>query len=271
MVTIAGHKINNWWLIGGSVGVVGVIYFYNKGNANSAANSTAASNSGTDPVTNLPYSEDSQIDPLTGMTYLSEAQQYGSVSAAESSVSSNSGYTLGGSDYGYSGTAGYAYPTTNVTSGTGGTFATNAQWAQSVTTGLAGLGYSTEDVAAALGLYFQGHPLGNAPDGVSYQSIIQAAVAEFGPPPVGNYSIIGSPTTGTAPKTGAPDTVTVPNVVGDTQANAFSAIQAAGLHPSGQTAIKGKTLTVTAQSPKSGAKADKGSTVQLTSKVETSK
>jgi hypothetical protein len=194
---IAGHEINNWWLIGGGGGLVLVIYLYKRGSSSSNSSTTAANSaSAIDPVTGLPYSEDSQIDPLTGMTYLAEAQEYGSVSAAEAAVSSGSAYGSSyGADNGYSGTAGY--PTLNATGGTtvnGTSYATNAAWSQAVTTGLVGLGYSAADVSAALGLFFAGQPLGVAPDGVSYATIVQAAEAEFGLPPQGTYQIIAAPT-----------------------------------------------------------------------------
>lgn len=194
-MNIAGHKINNWWLIGGGAGLVLVIYLYRKGSSSSGSSTAANSSSAIDPLTGLPYSEDNQVDPLTGMTYLAEAQEYGSVSAAEAAVSSGSAYGSSGGGSAYSGTAGY--PTLNAYGNTtvnGTSYATNAAWAQAVTTGLVSLGYSAADVSAALGLFFAGQPLGIAPDGVSYATIVQAAEAEFGLPPQGTYQIIAAPT-----------------------------------------------------------------------------
>lgn len=188
---IGGKEINKWWLVGGAGGAVLVFYLYRR--SASAASSASSTTTGTDPVTGLPYAEDQQVDPLTGMTYLSEAQEYGSVSAAEQAVSS--GYDASG-ESAYSGTAGSSTGTTSVTSTTG-SYATNAAWSQAVTAGLTGLGYSSTDIAAALGLFFAQQPLGNGSDGVSYASIVQAAEAEFGPPPQGTYSIIPEPSTGT--------------------------------------------------------------------------
>jgi hypothetical protein len=184
----------------GAAGVVGVgaIWYWRKKSAAAASSSSSSTDpNAIDPLTGLPYSQDQQTDPLTGLTYLGEAQQYGSVAAAEAAFSggtSGSGYSaVGGGAYG--GTAGY--PTSNVggTGSTGG-YATNAQWAQAVTAGLTGLGYSATDVAAALGLFFAGQQLTTGADGVSYASIIQAAEAEFGPPPQGTYSIISAPSSG---------------------------------------------------------------------------
>jgi hypothetical protein len=70
--------------------VAGGIYMYKRSSSASTSASTTAS-TGIDPVTGLPYSEDQTVDPLTGMTYLAEAQEYGSVSAAEAAyLGSNS-------------------------------------------------------------------------------------------------------------------------------------------------------------------------------------
>lgn len=194
---ISGHKINNWWIIGGGGAAVAVWYFYKNASNNSSTSSSsdsATSASSTDPVTGLPYSEDNQIDPLTGMTYLQEAQEYGSVSAAESEVSED-GYTAEGG-YGADeyGAVDSGYPTlyegdtsTNDTT----SFSTNAAWAQAVTSGLASLGYSSTSISAALGLFFAGLPLSAAD-----ASIVEAAEAEYGPPPQGTYNIIPEPSTG---------------------------------------------------------------------------
>jgi hypothetical protein len=167
----------------GVVVVVGVLYFKSK-SGSSSTSSTGTTATGTDPVTGLPYSEDNQIDPATGMTYLSEAQQYGSVSAAESSAGAGYGGALG-SSYGYSGSA-YGYPTytTTDTSTTPGVYATNAQWAQAAQAGMTSLGYSPTDVAAALGAYLGGLGLT-----ASQVTIVQSAVAEYNPPPVGTFVI----------------------------------------------------------------------------------
>ena len=191
---IGGKNISNWWLIGGAIGVGAVYLIVKKGGLGGSGSSTAAG-SQVDPVTGLPASEDNTIDPITGMTYLAEAQQYGSVQAAEQAVSSGQGLygASGGTsalDSGFpTGFAGLGGTSTNPAPGT---YQTNAQWAQAVTAGLSDLGYNSTDVAAALGLYFQNHPLGVAPDGASYLSIVQAAVAEFGPPPVGSFQITGA-------------------------------------------------------------------------------
>lgn len=185
---IAGHNIPKWAAWGGAIGGGLVLYIYFKNRA------SGSSQSGTDPATGLPYSQDDQTDPLTGMTYAAEASEYGSVAAAEEAASTASEPAYGASSgtYGYVGSAGY--PTENVTdSTTTGSYATNAAWSQAATAGLSSLGYSATDIAAALGLYFAGAPLTS-----DQASIVQAAVAEFGPPPQGTYSIVSTPSSGGA-------------------------------------------------------------------------
>jgi cytoskeletal protein RodZ len=130
-VEIAGHKIPNWALIGGAgVLVAGGIYVYKRSsNAASSSASSTTNPSAIDPVTGLPYSEDQTTDPLTGMTYLAEAQEYGSVSAAEAALlgSNSAGYDYagGGDTTGTDTTSTTAStPTTTTTASTPATTAT---------------------------------------------------------------------------------------------------------------------------------------------------
>ena len=146
-------------------------------------------------MTGLPYSQDSQVDPLTGQTYLAEAQQYGSVSAAEQAVAASSSLDYSsayGTGYGAVGTSSAApLVTANTTQAT--TYASNSAWAQAVEAGLSTIGYSSTDIAAALGRY-----LGSLSETPDQASIVGAALAEFGPPPVGSYQIILASSTTTA-------------------------------------------------------------------------
>jgi hypothetical protein len=261
---IAGHNINNWWLVGGAGAVVAGIYWYRKQSAAATANAASASSTGSsssssaiDPVTGLPYSEDDQTDPITGMTYLAEAEEYGSVQAADEEVTSGSAY------YGDTGAdeaedVGYPtiYPETESTAEPGA-YENNAQWAQAVTTGLAALGYNEETVSGALGAFLAQLPLST-----SQASIVQAAEAEYGPPPVGNYSIIPQPSTSTPTPSGS--TVTVPNVVGMRQQDAVTAIQNAGLKShTGSGFISDEINIVGSQTPGAGTKVASGSTVDI--------
>lgn len=257
-MNIGGKKVPPWLLWGGGIGIglVGYIYLKNRGSSSASSSGTAAGTV-SDPSTGQTYPANS-VDSLTGMTYGAEIASYGSVAAAESAVGAGSSYGLaGGYGYGYGGTAGY--PTSNVgTTSTAAGYSTNAQWAQAVQAGLSGLGYDSQTVAAALGLYLTNMPL-NATDA----SIIQAAVAEYGPPPVGSYAIVQQGN-GTGTTTA---TISVPNVVGLEQVQAFQVIQSEGLKPAGTPVIHGKILTVNSQSPKAGTHVAPGSTVTVSSTV----
>jgi hypothetical protein len=84
-MNIEGHKVPKWALIGGAgVLVAGGIYVWKR--AQNSASTSNTANTGIDPVTGLPYSEDQTVDPITGQSYLAEAQEYGSVQAAEVSI-----------------------------------------------------------------------------------------------------------------------------------------------------------------------------------------
>ena len=178
-ITIGGKKVNKWVVYGGigAAVIVGYIYFKNK----NASNTSSATNpSAIDPVTGLPYSEDNTVDPLTGMTYLAEAQEYGSVSAAESAYAGNTSGSLGSSVGGSSSGLGYGYPTSNVGSSasTTTTYASNSDWGQSAIAALEAMGYSSADSTSAIAAYLAGMTL------TSEQSqLVQLATAEIGPPP----------------------------------------------------------------------------------------
>lgn len=176
----------------GAVVLLAAVLYWRHSASSSGSSTGAADPNSIDPLTGMPYADDQQIDPLTGIAYLAEAQQYGSVSAAEAAFSgatSGDGYSAG---YGASsgGTAGY--PTSNVGgSTTPNGYSTNAQWSQAVTAGLAQLGYDTQAIGAALGAFFAQMQLT-----ADQAAIVQAAEAEFGPPPQGTYAIVTAPSSG---------------------------------------------------------------------------
>jgi hypothetical protein len=201
-ITIAGKHVNKWFVYGGIGGVVivGVLYFKNK---NSSSSSGSSTQDAIDPVTGLPFSQDNQVDPATGMTYLAEAEQYGSVSSAETAV--QAGFGSGGGSGGVSGVSGdaFGFPAGS-SSGTSVVAITNADWAQEVISALPGVtGDSQSNVATAVANYLAGLPLTS-----TQANDIQVALAEFGPPPTGSFSIItqgsgGGPTgTGNPPPSG---------------------------------------------------------------------
>lgn len=189
-ITVFGHKVSPVAAVAVGGGSLVVIWFAYKQHQASAAASTSAS--AIDPVTDLPYSQDNVDDPLTGMTYLGEAQQFGSVAAAEqaaaasSSLDLSSAYGTGTGAVGTS-TGTSLVPSTDVQAST---YASNAAWAQAAESGLTDVGYSSTDIAAALGRY-----LGNLSETADQVTIVTAALAEYGPPPVGSYTIIQAPAT----------------------------------------------------------------------------
>lgn len=152
-------KSKKIYLIGGAlgVGVVGWIYLHNKSSA-----AQAAATASTDPST--------EIDPATGFPYGS-AQDEAALSTESASLQ----------DTGTSAT----YTPINTSAAA---VQTNAAWAQAAQAMLVAIGYDPETVAGALGAYLGGIPL--TPTQVT---IVQAALAEEGPPPVGSFSIIQSP------------------------------------------------------------------------------
>lgn len=241
---------------GGKVAVVGgstiAVYLAWRYKKNHSAGAAATDPNAIDPVTGLPYSQDNVTDPATGQTYLQEAQAYGSVAAAEQALGASGaggigagiGYTGGGS-YSPGGTTGGGV-STDVTS-TG--YSSNAQWAAAVQAGLTSIGYSATDVAAALGLYLAGLPLTAAQAG-----IIQTALAEYGPPPSGSFTVNLAPSTGptgsgpgTPPPGGPKGPITViPQGLHTTQVSATSVGVAweAPTIPAGQGPLTGYTLQV---------------------------
>lgn len=260
-IKIGGHEFKQWqvWTVG--IGGIGVTYLVWRAHKSAAASSsTAAADMVTDPVTGQSYPA-SSVDPDTGLTYSAEISEYGSVAAAEAAGGSGAGVDTSGygSISGYGTTLG-ALGGENLSGAIGttsGTYATNAEWSQAVESGLADIGYSPEDIAAAVGRYLGGLSL--TPD---QQNIIQVALAEFDPPPVGTFSIIAAPATGTAttgnttvPAGGTTTTAAAPtlsggHVVSVTSSEAVVAWTGTGatswrLTISGPGAINGKVSTVT--------------------------
>ena len=246
---ISGHKVSPLAATAIGAGSLVVIWFAWRQHQ-AAQSASSGDSSAIDPVTGLPYSQDSQTDPLTGMTYLQEAQEYGSVQAAEQATAGESAIDysgLYGTGSGLTGTStGQDLTPPNVVQGT--TYGSNAAWAQAVESGLTDIGYSSTDVAAALGRY-----LANLSETSSQASIVQAGIAEYGPPPVGSYQVILA-------SSGPSTTATVPNVIGQSTSDADSAITAAGLVPGSHA---GQSGTVNGQNPAGGTKVSPGTTVDL--------
>lgn len=261
-------------IIGGiavTLGVTGFFLYRHHAATGSWFGGTAASSSAIDPVTGLATSQDNAIDPLTNEAYLAEAQQYGSVQAAEAAVSSfgtsvNSG-TGTSTAFGQAGTSTLAAGAVAAD-----TYTSNAAWDQAAIAGLedisGGATYNGVDIASTLGSVLQGEPVTSA-----QLQVWNAAVGEFGQPPIPVSPVIqpatapSTTTSGTAP-TVTPK-VTVPrDLIGQSQEAAFGILSAAGLHAVGTPVVKGKTLIVQSASPAEGTSVNKGSTVKLTSRVK---
>jgi hypothetical protein len=219
-------------IAGGGVGMV-IFAVYerkkNKAEQAAAAATTTAGNatSGmvTDPSTGESYSA-TALDPVTDETYGAEIAEYGSVAGAdeavEGGVSGNYGQAALGDSAGYIGDYGSSYDNSNGST-PATTYATNAQWSQAVEAGLTDLGYSSTDVAQSLGYYLAGRPLVTLADGQSSEQIILSALAEYGNPPVGTFSVISAPVT-TPVTTGTGTTSTVPTVPAGISANTSGAV-----------------------------------------------
>lgn len=247
--------------IGGTVIIGGFIEYKHHsstGSWNPFSKGPTATGSAIDPVTNLPASEDNQIDPITNLPYLAEAQQYGSVSAAEASVSAFGTSSNTGSGIGVSPASPGAGTTTLATGAVGAsTYTSNAAWVQAAVAGLTDVGYSATDVATALGDYVTQTPVT-----ATQAQLINTAIAEYGPAPVGNLQIIQTPVSKPAA------TVKVPgDLIGQSQEAAFAILSAAGLKATGTPVVKGKVLIVHAVSPPEGTAVAPGTTIKLTSSV----
>jgi len=260
MATNPLSKLPTWGkfaVVGGGGAVIVFAWYQHKQSA--AASSTASSSSADqiDPATGLPYSEDNTTDPETDMTYAAEAEQYGSVSAAEAALgaSANYGYDTG-SSAGIVGDYYDQYPATDNTA-SGYTYSSNAEWAQAAEAGLTDIGYSSTDVASAIGRYLARLSLT-----ADQANIVQVAIAEYGNPPSGTFQIIqssGTPTQGSG--TGG---ASVPNVVGMDITDAANTVRAAGLNWNGPPSVKGQVIYVTGQTPAAGTSVASGATVTVT-------
>jgi hypothetical protein len=162
----------------GGAGVLGFLIIHHHsstGSWNPFSKAPAGNGGAIDPVTGMAYSQDNVTDPLTGETYLAEAEQYGSVQTAESSVSA----------YGQSSGGGSGIPVQPASGGNGAvnvvpggvasqTYADDQAWSQAAVTGLSSIGYNSTDVASALGVYLAGGQLTPA-----QANLVNTALSEY--------------------------------------------------------------------------------------------
>jgi len=146
------------------------------------------------------------IDPETGYAYGS-AQDVAALGTLNSSgTATDSGGAATDSEPYYS-----TVPTTQIPT-------TNSAWSQYVQQQLATIGYDPETVAGAIGAY-----LGEIALTPTQVGIVQVALAECGPPPQGEYSII--PVGTSTPVTGTTTTTTGTTTTASTSAGPISNLQ----------------------------------------------
>lgn len=237
-------------VIAGSIAIGGyLIYSHHKntGSWNPFSTATAApagntsAASGNDPITGLPFSDDSATDPLTNQQYLAEAEQYGSVAAAEASVSQYGQSTATGSGIPVNPASPASSGSVNTVVGTS-VYTSNAAWSQAATAGLVSVGYDGPTVAAALGAYTTQTPLTPA-----QITIVNTAISEYGPAPVGNLQVIPQPASG--PGQSIP--VTAPSVDGSSHNIQSVTSTSATMTWTGNNAVK-YTVMLTGPGPQDG-------------------
>jgi hypothetical protein len=250
--------VPKWALYTGlGVGGLAAVYVYEKKKATKAAQTATPSNAANGAGYAYGYGSQYAYGSASGQygygAYTYDAYGYGSGAVGAGAY---------GSPYGY-GSFGSGISTVGATQVT-----TNAEWTQAALSQLTTQGYTGESVLTALGAYTTGQDVSAAE-----QPVVSAAIAVEGYPPVEGTN--GYPpgiktttaTTGGGAGGGQASKVTVPDVKGETQEDAFRAIYLAGLKPVGSPGVKGKTLTVQSSNPPSGASVAKGTSVKLTSKV----
>lgn len=160
-----------WWIIGG-IGTAGIVYIYFRHSAAAAS---------TPSTTDTTATDDSGIDPSTGIPY---SEEYGANVAGPADYSSAYGYDYVGSptDYGsgYSGSETYTPPVTN-----------NQTWFAQAEAYLSGIGVDAQTASAAIGKYLAGTQLSS-----DQYSLVQQALGAVGTPPGGAPPVTVAPPSG---------------------------------------------------------------------------
>jgi PASTA domain len=225
----------------GAAGLGVVVYLRARSAAKTAA-ATDSTTSDTSADTSADTGTDSGIDPSTGVPYADE-------SSYDTSIDPNTGIPYA-DETGYGDGGNYSTGTSDIT--------TNDQWiSEAISGAVPGNPGTIESAIAGV--------LGGLTVTTAQKNIFMEAVGILGPPPGGYPTPIK--TSDTAGHPGPAAKIKVPSVVNESQESAFAKLSAAGLHASGSPPVKGKVLMVTKQSPQAGTAVNKGSTVQLTSKV----
>jgi PASTA domain-containing protein len=252
--------------IGAAVAAAIVVVVIRRKSAASAAAATPAATdtTGIDPATGIPYADEQSsndlVDPATGVPYADEQNGLTSfdTGSGDSALSSSNfdaaGYPIGSeADLAWQaqqdGTSvSGSNPTTAITS--------NSQWLAAAEAQLGDTSAITQALTKVLG----GVAVTSA-----QQQIFMEAVGIIGQPP-GGYPTINLTSTPAQPTPTAPGggTVTVPNVKGMSANNGLAALSRVGLVGHLNVTRNPKdTYTIKGQTPGGGAKAAKGSTVDL--------
>lgn len=244
-VKIFGKNVPKWAVYGGVIGGGGGLiyaYVHNKNKAKAAATAT----------------------PNSASTY---AYGYGSAAPQYAYGSDYGygayGYSSGGGEAGIGTNYGYGYYNAGQPQEYSPQATTNAQWSAAAVSALTAQGYTGTQVLGALGPYLAGQPIST-----SQASVVQAAIAVEGYPPVPgqNGDPPGIKTSTGGGGTGQSSNVSVPKTIGQPQEAAFAILSTAGLKPKGSKVIPGHILYVQSSNPPAGASVAKGSTVTLVSK-----
>lgn len=233
--------------VGGGVAIAGfLVYRHHKSSGSwnpwSTGSSTASAVGGAnaiDPITGLAYSNDNATDPITGQAYLAEAQEYGTVAAAEAAVTAFGQSTATGTGIGVNPASPASTGSVNTVVGTS-VYTSNAAWAQAATAGLTDVGYDGPAVSTALGLFLTQSPVTPA-----QAQLINTAIAEYGPAPVGDLQVVQAPPAkpaNLAPITSAPANIAVRYSSGNVNIE-WSAVAGATKYSFAFSNGKGETVT----------------------------
>jgi hypothetical protein len=268
-VNVLGHQLNKSTVVTGAIVGTGALayslYKWEKEKKAAAASATTT----TTPSAYGYGSQQYAYGYGAPNQYYGYGFGYGTTGAEENGGTWEYGYGEYGYGYYNSATGAYEGVGSGSTAGSNpppstATPTTNPEWVTAATSELVNEGYSGQTVSAALGAYILGQPLTSA-----QITIVQSAIGLAGDPPqsgTNGYPPAYKTTSGT---TGGQGTqVTVPNVVGMKGEDARKTVQDLGLKSSQSPGVpKGKTSTVSTQSPKAGTKVNSGSTVTMKLKV----
>src|SRR6185437_11263002 len=224
-------------IVVGGLGLAFVIYRHRQNSATAPVDTSALDTTGAN----------GGIDPNTGLPLGSPEDQ----AALAAQFSGGFGSTgIGPFDSGFSTNPFGVIPSSNPS----GAITTNADWDAQALQNLEAIGFGSEAAATALARY-----LGKLTLNSEQAQMVQIAVAETGPPPVGTFAIRTAPT-----PVKKPAEVKVPDVRGEELKQAIEKLHADGFNTHVNGVRKpGVTNFVTSTSLAGGTKTHKGATVTI--------